>query len=150
MLTLKTGNLKEASMDRESNNNILSLSTVVNQRNLKEASMEKEHEEDFLSISTVLNELEKDLSSQTIELKKEKAPSGKEAILKILSRAADDHKFLARMAEDPAKVLKEYDLTAEEKAALISADLRRIESWVGKLDKRLGTWIWCRLQQEKW
>jgi hypothetical protein len=145
------GNLKEAFMESESDKDILNLSTVLNQRNLKEATfMESEREEDFLSISTVLNELEKDLSIQPIELKKEKAPSGKEAILKILARAADDHKFLARMAEDPAKVLKEYDLTGEEKAALISGDLRRIESWVGKLDKRLCTWIWCRLQQEKW
>jgi hypothetical protein len=145
------GNLKEVSMKSESDQDITNLSTVINQRNLKEATfMEREHEEDFLSISTVLNELEKDLSSQPIEVKREKAPSGKEAILKILTRAADDHKFLARMAEDPAKVLQEYDLTNEEKAALISADLRRIESWVGKLDKRLCTWIWCRLQQEKW
>lgn len=112
--------------------------------------MESTRDEDFLSISTVLDELEKDLSIHPIEIKKGKTPSGKEAILQILGRAADDHKFLARMAEDPARVLKEYDLTQEEKAALISGDLRRIESWVGKLDKRLGTWIWCRLQQEKW
>ena len=138
-------------MESRSNEDIISLSMVRNQRTLKEATfMEREREEDFLSISTVLNELEKDLPSHAIELKKEKSPSGKEAILKILARAADDHKFLARLAEDPARVLKEYDLTNEEKAALISADLRRIESWVGKLDKRLCTWIWCRLQQEKW
>ena len=138
-------------MESRSNEDIISLSMVRNQRTLKEATfMEREREEDFLSISTVLNELEKDLSSHAIELKREKALSGKEAILKILARAADDHKFLARLAEDPARVLKEYDLTAEEKAALISADLRRIESWVGKLDKRLCTWISCRLQQEKW
>jgi hypothetical protein len=112
--------------------------------------MKSEGEEDYISISTVLDELEKDLPTHTIELKKEKATSGKEAILEILGRAADDHKFLARLAEDPAKVLREYNLTSEERAALASGDLRRIESWVGKLDKRLSTWIWCRLQQEKW
>jgi hypothetical protein len=112
--------------------------------------MESTRDEDFLSISSVLDELEKDLSGHAVELKKERAPSGKDAILQILGRAADDHKFLARLAEDPARVLKEYDLTSEEKAALASGDLRRIESWVGKLDKRLSTWIWCRLQQEKW
>jgi hypothetical protein len=118
---------------------------------LKEAMlMESTQDENFISISTVLDELEKDLSGHTIELKKEGAPSGKDAILQILGRAADDHKFLARLAEDPARVLKDYDLTSEEKAALASGDLRRIESWVGKLDKRLSTWIWCRLQQEKW
>jgi len=138
-------------MDSKNEKDILRVLTVFNPVNLKEAaSMEKEHEEDYLNISMVLHELEKDLSSHSIEIKKEKAPSGREAILKILALAADDHKFLARLAGDPAGVLGEYNLTAEEKAALMSADLRRIESWVGKLDKRLGTWIWCRLQQEKW
>ena len=112
--------------------------------------MNDQQEKDYLSISAVLDELEKDLPNHTIELKKENAPSGKEAILRILGRAADDHKFLARLAEDPAQLLKEYDLTSEERAALASGDLRKVESWVGKLDKRLSTWIWCRLQQEKW
>jgi hypothetical protein len=107
-------------------------------------------EDDFISISAVIDELEKDLAQYTGVPKQEKTPSGKEAILAILGKAADDHKFLARLAENPAKVLDEYNLTSEEKAALASGDLRRIESWVGKLDKRLSTWVWCRLQQEKW
>jgi hypothetical protein len=107
--------------------------------------------EGYISISTVLDELEKDLPQYAAgPNKKGKAVSGKEAILEVLARAADDQKFLARLAADPAKVLKEYNLTLEERAALASGDLRRIESWVGKLDKRLSTWIWCRLQQEKW
>ena len=104
----------------------------------------------YINISTVIIKPKKDLSAFPIEIKEENTLSGKEAILHILNKAADDHKFLARLAEDPARVLKEYDLTSEEKAALASGDLRRIESWVGKLDKRLSTWIWCRLQQEKW
>jgi hypothetical protein len=120
-------------------------------RTLKEAMlMESTRNEDFMSISAIINELEKDLSTPPVELEKEKGPVGKEAILQILGRAADDHKFLARLAEDPAKVLKEFNLTSEERAALASGDLRRIEAWVGRLDKRLSTWIWCRLQQEKW
>ena len=36
----------------------------------------------------------------------------------------------------------------QERAALASGDIKKIESWVGKLDKRLATWLWCRLQQE--
>ena len=112
--------------------------------------MESERDENYINISTVLDELEKDLSTHPIEVEEERTASGKKAILQILGRAADDHKFLARLAEDPVRVVNEYDLTSEEKAALASGDLRRIESWVGKLDKRLSTWIWCRLQQEKW
>jgi hypothetical protein len=117
--------------------------------------MERERAENapddgFISISAVLDELEKDLARRTVRSDKQEARSGREVILEVLARAADDHKFLARLAENPADVLDEYDLTSEEKAALASGDLRRIESWVGKLDKRLSTWIWCRLQQEKW
>ena len=72
-------------------------------------------------------------------------------LLAVLKRAATESEFLARLAEDPHEALKEYySLTSEEKAALASGDIRRIESWVGKLDKELATWLWCRLSQEKW
>jgi hypothetical protein len=82
---------------------------------------------------------------------KGKELSGKEAILEILSRAADEPKFLRSMADDPHEALNAYyTLTAEEKAALASGDIKKIENWVGKLDERLSTWLWCRLSQEKW
>jgi len=69
----------------------------------------------------------------------------------VLERAAREPEFLARMAQDPHEALKEYySLTAEERAALASGDIRKVESWVGKLDKDLATWLWCRLSQEKW
>lgn len=75
---------------------------------------------------------------------------GKQVILAILGRAADESDFLARLADDPREALAEYyTLTSEERAALASGDIKRIESWVGKLDKRLATWLWCRLSQEK-
>jgi len=112
--------------------------------------MQKRQDKGFIGVSTMLEELEKDLLTTAAPKVERKAPSGKQAILEVLAKAADDHKFLARLAENPSKVLQEYDLTPEERAALASGDLRQIESWVGKLDKRLSTWIWCRLQQEKW
>jgi len=81
----------------------------------------------------------------------EKKLRGKEAIMAVLARAADDSGFLARLAEKPGETLDEcYTLTHEELAALISGDIKKIESWVGKLDKRHATWLWCRLSQEKW
>jgi hypothetical protein len=76
---------------------------------------------------------------------------GKEAIMAILARAADDDQFLAQLAENPAEALSDYyTLTREELTALVSGDIRKIESWVGKLDKKHATWLWCRLSQEKW
>ena len=75
----------------------------------------------------------------------------RETMLAVLARAADDSEFLARLAENPAEALSEYYiLTAEELAALASGDIKKIEGWLGKLDKRHATWLWCRLSQEKW
>jgi hypothetical protein len=76
---------------------------------------------------------------------------GKEEVLAVLKRAATESEFLARLADDPHEALKEYySLTNEERAALASGDIKKIESWVGKLDKELATWLWCRLSQEKY
>ncbi|MBA7617206.1 hypothetical protein ES703_24518 [subsurface metagenome] len=91
----------------------------------------------------------------TIEERKpsthEEKLKGKEAILAVLARAADDSEFLARLADNPAEALTEYyTLTQEELAALASGDIKKIEGWLGKLDKRHATWLWCRLSQEKW
>jgi hypothetical protein len=77
--------------------------------------------------------------------------AGSWAILSVLARAADEPEFMSRLADDSHGALKEYyTLTQEEKAALASGDIQKIESWVGKLDKRLSTWLWYRLSQEKW
>ena len=81
----------------------------------------------------------------------EKRLQGREAILAVLARAAEDSEFLARLADNPGEALSGYyTLTHEELAALVSGDIRKIESWVGKLDKKHATWLWCRLSQEKW
>jgi len=75
----------------------------------------------------------------------------KKRILAVLARAADDSEFLARLAENATEALGEYyTLTQEEVAALVSGDIKKIEGWLGKLDQRHATWLWCRLSQEKW
>ncbi len=76
---------------------------------------------------------------------------GREAILEVLARAADDSGFLAQLADNPGEALRGYyALAPDELAALVSGDIKNIERWVGKLDKQLATWLWCRLSQEKW
>lgn len=77
--------------------------------------------------------------------------AGREELVAVLRRAAAESDFLARLADNPQEALKEYySLTSEERAALASGDIKKIESWVGKLDKELATWLWCRLSQEKY
>lgn len=76
---------------------------------------------------------------------------GRTTILSVLERAAEEAQFQARLADEPSEALAEYyTLTLEEMAALASGDIRKIESWVGKLDHRLASWLWARLGQEKW
>ena len=80
-----------------------------------------------------------------------RSATGREELVAVLGRAATESDFLARLAENPQEALKEYySLTTEEVAALASGDIKKIESWVGKLDEKLATWLWCRLAQEKW
>jgi len=82
---------------------------------------------------------------------RERVLQGKDAIMAILARAADDSDFMSRLADNPTKALVGYyTLTNDELAALASGDLKKIEGWVGKLDERHATWLWCRLAQEKW
>ncbi len=76
--------------------------------------------------------------------------SAVKAVLAVLDRAAQDNAFFARLAENPAEALKEYELTPEEEAAIASGDIQKIESWFGKLDDRLKKWLVARLSQEKW
>jgi len=76
--------------------------------------------------------------------------TGGKALLAVLSKANGDSNFMAKLAENPEKTLKGYDLTSEEKAALSTGDIRWIESKLGTLDEPLRTWLIARLQQEKW
>ena len=76
--------------------------------------------------------------------------SAVKAVLAVLDRAAGDNAFFAQLANNPQMALRDYNLTLEEKAALASGDIKKIESWVGKLDERLKTWLIARLSQEKW
>jgi hypothetical protein len=77
--------------------------------------------------------------------------AGREELVAVLKRAAAESDFLARLAESPHEALKEYySLTGEEVAALASGDIKKIESWIGRLDEELATWLLCRVAQEKW
>jgi len=95
------------------------------------------------------------MTHTTVEISKLVAPEERleerKTLLEVLARAADDSQFLARLADNPTEALSGYySLTQEEVAALVSGDIKKIEGWLGKLDKRHATWLWCRLSQEKW
>lgn len=76
--------------------------------------------------------------------------NSREETIKVLKRAADDDDFIAQLTYEGSRAIQRYNLTLEEKGALLSGDIRWIEAHVGKLDDCLSTWVWCRLQQEIW
>ena len=106
--------------------------------------------ETCVATGTMLEELERNLPIEVGCAEKRNASSSKENILEVLARAADDHKFLARLAENPSKVLQEFDLSQEERSALARGDIEQIEAWVGKLNEHLKTWLIVRQAQDKW
>ncbi len=73
-----------------------------------------------------------------------------EGILQVLNRAASDDNFIAQLTYQGSQALRGYNLTSEERAALLSGDVGWIEARVGKLTPRLRTWLECRLGQEMW
>ncbi len=76
--------------------------------------------------------------------------TSKGVILSVLARAAREPEFMSRLAQDPHEALKEYyTLTQEQKMALATGDLQKIESWLGRLDKRLASWLLSQLGQIK-
>lgn len=73
----------------------------------------------------------------------------REAMVEVLRRAAGDDAFMAGLAERGSCMLGGYDLTPEEKAALVSGDIGWVKRQVGELDG-LDRWLVARLAQEKW
>ncbi len=72
------------------------------------------------------------------------------AILDVLDKASQDNAFLAALADNPAGVLKNYDLSPEHREALSSGDISSIEQWVGPMEPRVREWLTNRLAQEEW
>lgn len=61
------------------------------------------------------------------------------AMQAILDRACKDMRFNVKMIENPAAAFAEYDLTDEEKDALVSCERTKLVE-VG-LDERMTAWI---------
>lgn len=74
--------------------------------------------------------------------------SSVKAVLTVLERSAEDNKFLAALAKNPAGALSSYGLTPAHRKALIHGDIASIENWVGPLEERLHIWLKARLRQE--
>ena len=64
----------------------------------------------------------------------------KENVIEVLDRAAHDLRFVVQMTYDGTKALETYDLTDEERTALVSGDIPWIEANIGELDGAMSAW----------
>jgi len=71
-------------------------------------------------------------------------------ILQVLDRAAQDPGFIADILDKGSAALRDYSLTLREKAALVTGDIRWIETRIGELTDRQCTLLNCILQREAW
>lgn len=73
-----------------------------------------------------------------------------ETVLGILDRAAEDSDFVADLLYRGAEALAAYELTGPEKLAILTGDIKWIESYAGKLNDTQRTWLEQRLNAEIW
>lgn len=73
-----------------------------------------------------------------------------QVVIAVLERAHRDSRFVTRLTEEGSRALEGYELSSQEKAALISGDLRWIEGHVGRLTEAQKSWLYFRLEQERW
>jgi formate dehydrogenase (NADP+) alpha subunit len=84
-----------------------------------------------------------------VRINKIEPAGGKTAMLEVLFRASRDAAFNALLASVPDYALTGYNLNDAEKAAVISGDVKKIESLTGKLDGRLKVWLLTRAAAAK-
>jgi DNA-binding NtrC family response regulator len=74
----------------------------------------------------------------------------KDEIIKVLERASEDGEFVSALFYAGADALEEYDLTGPEKLALLTGDIKWIESYTGPLTAVQRRWLEQRLSAEIW
>lgn len=74
----------------------------------------------------------------------------KEEVIRVLDRTSTDAAFWRELMEEGSEALKDYHLSDEAKAAIISGDLKWIREHVGELSREQLMFIYKRLEREAW
>lgn len=86
----------------------------------------------------------------TVPVEQYRSAYDRSEVMRVLQKAANDPQFVADLSERGSEALTAFNLTMEEKAALVSGDIGWIEEHVGKLDECECTCLTCMLQREAW
>jgi len=74
----------------------------------------------------------------------------KRELINVLNRTADDDDFWKDLMENGSAALKNYHLSTEAKAAVLSGDLGWINHNIGELTQKQLMFIYSRLEREAW
>jgi DNA-binding NtrC family response regulator len=74
----------------------------------------------------------------------------KTEILRVLEQAAKDHNLVYELLHHPADALEGFNLTSNEKLAILTGDIQWIEKHVGQLSPTQRKWLEARLSAEIW
>jgi len=74
----------------------------------------------------------------------------REEVIRVLERASQDEAFWRELAENGSEALKEYRLSSNAKAAIVSGDLNWIRKHIGELTEEQLLFIHKRLERENW
>ena len=74
----------------------------------------------------------------------------KREVMRVLSRTSEDREFWRDLMELGSDALRDYHLSQEAKAAIVSGDLKWINEHVGELTQKQLMFIYKRLEREAW
>ena len=107
-------------------------------------------DEFMAAVRSALKEKEKETMEELIvETQKERLIQ-REEVIRVLERASQDEAFWRELAENGSEALKEYRLSSNAKAAIVSGDLNWIRKHIGELTEEQLLFIHKRLERENW
>lgn len=74
----------------------------------------------------------------------------KREVMRVLNRTSEDKEFWRDLMELGSDALRDYHLSLEAKAAIVSGDLKWINEHVGELTQKQLMFIYKRLEREAW
>ncbi|MBI4833170.1 MAG: response regulator [Candidatus Lindowbacteria bacterium] len=74
----------------------------------------------------------------------------KREVIRVLERTSKDNEFWTDLMEKGSEALKDYRLSRQAKAAILSGDLEWIRKHIGELSEKQLEFIHKRLEREAW
>ncbi|HMA66494.1 MAG TPA: response regulator [Desulfosalsimonadaceae bacterium] len=74
----------------------------------------------------------------------------KQEVMRVLNRTSEDKRFWQQLFKDGSAALKDYKLSSEAKAAILSGDLGWLNANIGELTQKQLMFIYKQLEKEVW